>query len=128
MDELAKSLGPAFAAGFAVQRTLEILDPLFGKLGDAKKIGLGFISLGLGMLIAFGAQLQVIHTLAENVSISKGLDMLITGLVISGGTEGFNSIMKFLSYKKEQTKADAVTKTPASSEGKRAFRKAASRI
>ena len=45
MDEVAKSLGPAFAAGFAVQRTLEILDPLFGKFGDARKedrLGLHF--------------------------------------------------------------------------------------
>jgi len=37
MDEIAKALGPAFAAGFAVQRTLEILDPIFGKLGDSKQ-------------------------------------------------------------------------------------------
>lgn len=130
MDEIAKSLGPAFAAGFAVQRTLEILDPLFGKLGDSKKIIFSLISLGMGLGIAFGAQFQMLHILASNISISMSptFDMLITGLVISGGTEGFNSIMKFLSYKKEEKKIDAVAKAPARAEELKTLRAAASRI
>ena len=31
MENLAIALGPAFAAGFAVQRLIEILDPIFEK-------------------------------------------------------------------------------------------------
>jgi hypothetical protein len=131
MDEIAKSLGPTFAAGFAVQRALEILDTLFGGmgvLGNYKKFIFSVVSLGMGLWIAYGAQLEMIHTLASNISMSHGLDKFITGLVISGGTEGFNSIMKFLNYKKEQTKADAVAKTPDTLEQKKKFRAAASRI
>ena len=128
MDEIAKSLGPAFAAGFAVQRTLEILDPLFGKLGDSKKIIFSLISLGMGLAIAFGARFQMLHILASNISMRPTFDMLITSLVISGGTEGFNSIMKFLSYKKEEKKIDAVAKTPDRPEERQAVRAAASRI
>jgi hypothetical protein len=39
------------------------------------------------------------------------VDVLVTGLVVSGGTEGFNSIMKFLGYKKEEKKAAIKTMT-----------------
>jgi hypothetical protein len=35
------------------------------------------------------------------------VDVVATGLFISGGTEGFNSLMKFLGYKKEEKKAEA---------------------
>jgi hypothetical protein len=31
-------------------------------------------------------------------------DVLMTGLVLSAGTEGFNSIMKFMGYAKENAK------------------------
>ncbi|MGD0174858.1 MAG: hypothetical protein ABSC61_10625 [Anaerolineales bacterium] len=37
MDKLVMALGPAFAAGFAVQRLLEILDPLLDKINFVKE-------------------------------------------------------------------------------------------
>jgi hypothetical protein len=128
MDEITKSLRPAFVAGFAVQRTLEILDPLFVKLGDSKKIIFSLISLGMALAIAFGARFQMLHILASNISMRPTFDMLLTGLVIGGGTEGFNSIMKFLSYKKEEKKIDALAKSPDRPEERKALRAAASRI
>jgi hypothetical protein len=130
MDEIAKRLGPAFAAGFAVQRLLEILDALFGglgTLGNYKKFAFNIVSLGMGLWIAYAAKLQVIHAFT-GAQASKGLDMFFTGLVISGGTEGFNSIMKFLSYKKEEKKIDAVTKSPDRPEERKTLRAVASRI
>jgi hypothetical protein len=38
------------------------------------------------------------------------VDVIVTALIVSAGTEGFNSIMKFLGYAKEDKKADTVEK------------------
>ena len=113
MDELVKALGPAFAAGFAVQRLLEILDPVVNRLvGETtKKTALGLISLAFGFAAAFVANLRVLGPLMNIKSEGAfgALDLVVSGLVISAGTEGFNSVMKFLSYKKEEKKAQAVS-------------------
>lgn len=108
MDPLTTALGPAFAAGFAVQRLLEILDPIVNRLvkEENKRIILGIVSLLTGLGLAFGAKLSVLSHLG--VTVAASLDYFIAGLIISAGTEGFNSILKFLSYKKEEKKAEAV--------------------
>ena len=115
---LIAALAPAFAAGFAVQRLLEILDPLAERVAgpEKKKIFLGVSSLVTGLGFAAGLGVRVLAHLGANGSKSEFdkydlLDLLVTGLVISGGTEGFNSILKFMSYKKEETKATALTET-----------------
>ena len=120
LDALALALGPAFAAGVAIQRLLEILDPALGALiarlpfddktanADRKKITLGIISIVVGMALAFLAGLRVLAPLG--VTVDPLVDMFVAGLVVSGGTEGVNSIMKFLGYAKESKKADAAAK------------------
>jgi hypothetical protein len=40
------------------------------------------------------------------------LDVLISALVLSAGTEGVNSILKFFKYSKEDKKATAASKEP----------------
>ena len=110
MDKLVVALGPAFAAGFAVQRLMEILDPILEKVKffqDYKKIILGVVSLIVGLALAFGVGLRVLHPLG--VTNADFLDAITTGLIVSAGTEGFNSIMKFLGYAKEDKKANAAT-------------------
>ena len=125
---LVQALGPAFAAGFAVQRLLEVLDPainpIFGgdvndtKPGDrvllgflTKRLALGIASFAIGLWLAFGAGMKVLGPLGL-YSLSAPpfhlwlADGFVTALVISGGTEGFNSIMKFLGYAKDQKQAD----------------------
>ena len=109
MDKLVLALGPAFVAGFALQRLLEILDPLVdGWVETNKKIISGLISLLVGLLLATFGGLRVLAPL--NFTQSDIIDDIVTGLVISGGTEGFNSIMKFLGYSKEEKKSDAASK------------------
>lgn len=107
MNELVAALGPAFAAGFAVQRLLEILDPIVNRLigEENKKVALGLVSLLAGLGLSFGAKLTVLKQLG--IAVDVNLDFIVTGLIISAGTEGFNSILKFLSYKKEEKKAEA---------------------
>jgi hypothetical protein len=108
MDKLVAALGPAFAAGFAVQRLLEILDPLLEKIPgvkDHKKILLGLVSLVVGLILAIGIGLRVLQPLG--VMGADALDIVVTALIVSAGTEGFNSILKFLGYTKEDKKAAA---------------------
>lgn len=109
MDKLVVALGPAFAAGFAVQQLLEILDGFVVKIkiiGKAdKKLILGIVSLIVGLVLAFGAGLRVLQPLG--VTNADFLDGVVTALIVSAGTEGFNSIMKFLGYAKEDKKGGA---------------------
>jgi hypothetical protein len=107
------SAGTGFATGFALQRALEILDPVISKIlpnSHNKKLILNFASFTVGVLLAIFAGLRVLAALglydasASNVAGLKVVDALVTGLIISGGTEGFNSIMKFLGYSKESAK------------------------
>lgn len=103
MEALVEAFGPVFAAGLAIQQLLELLDPVFEKL-KAKKAVLSLISLVIGLVLAFGAKLSLLVPLGwEGSALWDGL---VTGLVISGGTEGINSIMKFLGYKKDNEKRE----------------------
>ena len=104
MDELVAALGPAFAAGFAVQRLLEIADPLINLIVGSRperatfqKTLLVLLSLVAGLVIAVGAGLRVLEPLGATTSgIGTTIDVVATALVISAGTEGVNSILKFL--------------------------------
>ncbi len=104
METLIIGLGPAFAAGFAIQQLIEKIDPLFAKVKQ-KGVILGLLSLALGIGLAFGAGIKVLEPLG---SAAPGFwDQIITGLIISGGSEGINSVMKFLGYKKAEAKQAA---------------------
>src|SRR5262249_38769091 len=108
MDKLVTALGPAFAAGLAIQQLLELLDPVVGeKLGNSKKIVLNLVALGIGLVLAFAGGLQVLEPLGIHHST---VDSIVTGLTIAGGTQGINSLLKFLGYAKEGMKSEAVKK------------------
>ena len=106
MDKLIIAFAPAFAAAFALQQFLEILSPVIEKItATNKKILLGLTSLIIGLVLSFSTGLHVLEPLGtQNVQIWDGI---VTGLIISGGTEGFNSIMKFLGYSKQKRKEEA---------------------
>jgi len=124
-------LAPAFACGFAVQQALQIVDPLISKPqiiakpdgANLKRAVMGLISLALGVLIASLGNVGVIEPLSKAAldPLSKAADsaslilpgwlgICVNALIISAGTEGFNSIMKFFSYQKEAAKSDAAVK------------------
>jgi len=103
MDKIVQALGPVFAAGFAVQQLIEILSPVVDKIRTNKKEILGLASLVIGLILAWGAGLRVLQPMG--VYTAKLVDVMISGLIISAGTEGINSIMKFLGYAKENKKS-----------------------
>ncbi|MGE5550350.1 MAG: hypothetical protein ACM3ZC_07445 [Bacteroidota bacterium] len=116
MDKLIMALGPAFVGGFAVQRFLEVIDPLLTKLcgNENKKIILGLASLLVGFILVYGAKLSVLRPLGI---LDAGIfDCIITGFVISVGSEGLNSILKFLGYAKEERKVAAAVGRAAATE------------
>lgn len=110
---VAQALVVPFAAGFVVQRILEILDPLFPdsvQKPSRKKIAMGLVSLAMGWWLASSG----IHVFKDmGATMSDWQDILLSGIFISAGTEGFNTLLKFANYKKEASKADAADKQAA---------------
>jgi hypothetical protein len=106
-----EALAPAFAAGFAIQQLLELADPVLDQIPkDWKKPVLSLIALGMGLALAIGAHLHVLAPLG--VDVDSAWDDIVTGIFISGGTQGFNSIVKWLGYSKDKKKSDAAAARP----------------
>jgi len=103
-----KELLIPFAAGFCIQ-LLEIVDPVASVILRSvtlKKSVLGLASLALGAVIAWSGQIHIFSILGAT-SFPPAVDTFLTAVFISAGTEGFNSILKFANYKKEEAKASA---------------------
>jgi uncharacterized membrane protein len=109
VGNIIKALAPAFAAGVAVQQLLEILDPIVVLIFKApnKKLVLGIISFVIGVFLAWSFSAFRIVQILLNDEPNWVIDVLVSGLILSAGTEGFNSIIKFLGYAKENKKGDA---------------------
>ena len=103
MDELIKNLTPLFISGLAVQQLVELPDavlsaiPLYAKY---KKGIIRIVSLVAGMVLATAGNFHVLAL--AGAQVNSTLDMLVAGLIVSGGTESFNSIVKFLGYAKDE--------------------------
>lgn len=105
MDVLVMALGPAFAAGLAVQQFLEFASPVVDMMKKDKKLIMSLAAVLLGLALAFGAGIRVLQPLGlEKAGI---FDPLVSGLIISAGTEGLNSILKFLGYARDKKRKDA---------------------
>ncbi|MBS2025135.1 MAG: hypothetical protein JST92_22270 [Deltaproteobacteria bacterium] len=106
MADAGSSTGLLFAAGFAVQRVVEILDPLFDLLsgGDARKKRLmaGLFSSLCGCALSGLGNLRILTMMNVTPAPAEWADIVVTGLAIGGGTEGVNSLLKYASYKKDQ--------------------------
>ncbi len=118
MDQLTTALGPVFVAGFAVQQFLEILTSVLNLDSNAnfekyKKAILSSTSLAIGfLLVSCIPSLRVLHAVDPKTALN-GWDLTITAFVLSAGTEGINSIVKFMKYSKEDKKASAAVKDPS---------------
>jgi len=104
MEQLLHAFAPAFAAALGLQQLIEVLDPVFSWLKEKKAVILKPLSLLAGLILSIFAGLRVLDHLGY--AGSPIWDIIITGLIISGGTEGFNSIIKFLGYTKEKRSAE----------------------
>ena len=106
LTETIQALVVPFAAGFVVQRALEIVDPFISgwiKDPNMKKFAMGMGSLVIGVGVACVGEIRMFEALGHAI---PG-DCFFTGIFISAGTEGFNILLKFANYKKETSKAVA---------------------
>ena len=104
MNELITNLTPLFISGLAVQQLVELPDAVLSAIPMYTKYKKGIIrivSLAAGMILAWAGQFHVL-ALAGNKDFNPTLDMVVAGLIVSGGTESFNSIVKFLGYAKDE--------------------------
>ena len=105
---VVSALAPAFAAGFGVQRLLELLGWGFDMINppSTKKLAMSTVAFAVGMAFAIVGNFGVLASLTPHGTAAPPawLDTIVTGLVISGGTEGFNSILKFIGYAKDNQK------------------------
>lgn len=111
------AFGPAIAASVAIQKLIEIIDGLLEWAMSWRKVAkddrpgrkrlvTGLLSVGIAF--AFSAPYDYIRILKHlGTGAPAALDVIVTALVIGGGTEGINSILKMLGYAKEQRKAEA---------------------
>jgi hypothetical protein len=119
MDQPAIALGPVFVAGFAVQQFLEIATAgldinQHATFQKYKKIILGLASLTVGLLLAgWVREFRVFQAVNVNTNGKEWLNVIVSGFVLSAGTEGVNSILKFFKYSKEDKKTTAASKDPS---------------
>lgn len=100
MEKLIVAFAPAFAAALGLQQLIEVLDPIFFWLKERKGAVLKPLSFIAGLMLSTYAGLRVLNHLGYTGG--EIWDIIITALIISSGTEGFNSILKFLGYSKEK--------------------------
>lgn len=104
MDELIQALAPVFAASFALQQLIELLDPILDQLiKQHKKWILSVTTLVVGLALSLGLGLRILYPLG--ITRFACVDMILTALFITGGTKGINDLIKFIGYKKEEAKA-----------------------
>ncbi len=120
----ASALALVSLGGFALQQGLQIVDPLVtivsrllpGNLDETakKRFSMGLLSLAFGLIISFIGNIKVFSLIG--VSISGPMDVLLSALVLSAGTEGANSFQKYVNYVKEARKPQQIELTivPAS--------------
>jgi len=110
---LIESLLIPFAAGFVIQRFIEVFDPLFPdsvKHPTAKRVATGIASLILAFLIVVSNDAFLLFARLGVANISHVEDVALTTVFVSAGTEGFNTLLKFAGYKKEVAKAEVAEK------------------
>jgi hypothetical protein len=106
MNPWAEALGPVFIAGFALQQLIELLDPILDKLLKTNKGWvLSITSFMAGLLLAVVLGLRVLKPFG--VTRAPWLDVLVTALLITGGTKWLNDLLKIIQYRKLELRARA---------------------
>lgn len=103
VSSVTTAFAPAFAVGFAIQHLNELLSALPFP-DSSKKTIMGALSLTFGLAAAITLNISVLTPLMPGAQVNGFMNNMVTALVISTGTEGINSIVKFLGYTKDQKK------------------------
>jgi len=101
------ALLPIAPVGVAIQRVLEIVNAIESKDRRKEAVYLTLSFLIALLIVRIGGDKWLILHLREGVN--GVIDYLVTALVFSAGSEGANSLLKFISYKKNEIGARART-------------------
>jgi hypothetical protein len=101
MSPWAESLGPVVITGFALQQLLELIDPLLERYFKANKALIhNLIAFGCALFISVFLRLRALRPFG--VEHVPWLDLLITALLVTGGTRWVNDLVKIMRYKKQE--------------------------
>ena len=98
---VSSTLAEISLVGFAIQQTLQILDPFIEMIAKKtiwKKAIMGSGAFVLGLVVVYGCDLDLLRFVgvAHNTFIS-----IVSAVVFSAGTEGANTVQKYFGYVKE---------------------------
>ena len=99
-------------AGFAIQQGLQIIDPLVILLARILPGNADEPTKKRHLMVLFSLACGIIASAIGNIRIGLSscvfVDVLITALVLGAGTEGANSLQKYVSYAKEAKRGPLV--------------------
>ena len=109
MDIMDQILAIVTITSFAIQRVLEIIDPLITRLlknpKNTKRAVMALLATGLGGIVVGVMDDLTLLGLIQEAWKRTWLDKAISALVIGAGTEGLNIVTKYLDYLKKARKA-----------------------
>ena len=101
MSPWAESLGPVVITGFALQQFIELIDPLLERWArQYKGVAVSLIAFTLGLTLSVLLDLRALRPFG--VTRLAWLDILLTALIITGGTKWVNDLVKVMRYKKSE--------------------------
>jgi hypothetical protein len=104
---LSNGVAVVFAVGFAVQRIIEFLDPLFTSTDPGRKrVITGIIATFLGLIATAFGHLSVFATAPSSGTPDWFTNLIVTGFAIGAGTDGINSVLKYAQYSKTEKSED----------------------
>jgi hypothetical protein len=104
MNQLIEAIAPVLIASFAIQQLLELLDPILDAVVKPhKKWILSIVAFIAGLALTLGLGLRILAPFG--ITRFPWVDVILTTLIITGGTKGVNDLMKLIGYKKEEAKA-----------------------
>jgi uncharacterized protein YjdB len=114
---MAMDIGNAIAVttlvGFAIQQSLQIIDPVVDLVSSKwipsptiwKKTIMGALAVIFGVLVTFKCNIDLFTFVGFSAT---GFGKILSAVVFSAGTEGANSIQKYLGYAKDAKAAPVV--------------------
>ncbi len=100
METLAKVLAPGLVAAMAIQQLIDLLEPVLDQwIAEQKKWILSGVALVMAFIVTLVLQLRLLASLGYEAA--PWLDVILTALFLTGGTKGFNDLLKWMRYKKE---------------------------
>jgi hypothetical protein len=100
MEPLASVLAPGLVAAMAIQQLIALVEPALDQwIRQHKKWILSGIALVMALIVTLVLDLRLLAALGYEAA--PWMDVILTALFLTGGTKGFDDLLKWMNYKKE---------------------------